>query len=179
MWRSVIRNLDFTFATALHTLGYASSAAGNYEGFAMKHDSLDLSLSALIVGEYEKDRSLVRDIFYTLKWRLFEARDRRGALHCLKSNPVHVVLAETDVRDWNWKKMLQDLRRMKPSPQLIVTSRLADNHLWAEALNVGAYDVLAQPLERDEVERVVASARRHFDFQPNRSGSPLQVSGAA
>jgi CheY-like chemotaxis protein len=36
-------------------------------------------------------------------------------------------------------------------PMLIVTSRLADDYLWAEALNLGAYDVLAKPFDASEV----------------------------
>jgi hypothetical protein len=60
----------------------------------------------------------------------------------------------------------------------VVTSRTADDYLWAEVLNVGGYDVLAQPLERDEVERVVASARRHFDVRP-RTVTARLISPAA
>jgi hypothetical protein len=37
-------------------------------------------------------------------------------------------------------------------------------------LNIGGYDVLAQPLRRDEVERVIAAARRHFDM-PRHAGA--------
>jgi len=36
-----------------------------------------------------------------------------------------------------------------------VTSRLADERLWAEALNLGAYDVLAKPFDSTEAMRVV------------------------
>jgi DNA-binding response OmpR family regulator len=79
---------------------------------------------------------------------------------------VHVVITEKELPDWNWKGVLVDLRRLESPPQLIVTSRDADERLWAEALNVGAYDVLAQPFNRDEVERVIASARRHFAAPP-------------
>ena len=43
---------------------------------------------------------------------------------------------------------------------MIVTSRLADERLWAEALNLGAYDVLAKPFDRTEAMRVVAAAWR-------------------
>lgn len=145
----------------------------------MINNSAELSLSALLIGEYETDRSLVRDIFRKLRWHLFEARDRRGAIQCLKRNPVHVVLTETEGPDWNWKQMLRALRGVRPQPQLIVTSRLADNHLWAEVLNVGAYDVLLQPFEREEVERVVASARRHFNFEPERAGQVTVHAGVA
>jgi DNA-binding response OmpR family regulator len=36
-------------------------------------------------------------------------------------------------------------------PLLIVSSRLADEHLWAEALNLGVFDVLAKPFQSEEV----------------------------
>ena len=41
---------------------------------------------------------------------------------------------------------------------MIVTSRSADERLWVEALNLGAYDVLAKPFDRDEVLRSVSMA---------------------
>ena len=47
-------------------------------------------------------------------------------------------------------------------PLLIVTSRLADERLWAEALNLGAWDVLAKPFEADEVIRIVSIAGQHW-----------------
>jgi DNA-binding response OmpR family regulator len=126
----------------------------------------NLFVSALLVGEYQQDRLLVHEVFRRLGWRLFEVRGRRRAVECLERNPVHVVIAETEVPGWDWKHVLRDLRRLSPPPQLIVASRTADDYLWAEVLNVGGYDVLPQPFQRDELERVVAAARRHFDPQP-------------
>lgn len=136
-------------------------------------------VSALLVGSYERDRPVVHDVFRNRDWRLFEARDRRRGLECLERHPVHVVLAESQIPDWNWQRILADLRRLTPAPQLVVTSRTADDYLWAEVLNVGGYDVLAQPLDRDEVERVIAAARRHYDVRPRRAAggavSPASV----
>jgi DNA-binding response OmpR family regulator len=128
-------------------------------------------LSALLVGEYKGDRLLVHQVFHKLGWRLFEARDRRKAMECLDQNPVHVVIAESDVPNWNWKRVLHDLRRRAKPPQLVVTSRQADESLWSEVLNVGGYDVMAQPLDSNEVERVIASAHRHFDYRPMTAGA--------
>ncbi len=146
----------------------------------MERNFPDHPVSALLVGAYETDRWLVNDIFHKCGWRLFEAPSRRKAMQCLERNPVHVVIAETDIPKWNWKKMLQYLRKLVPSPLLIVTSRHADDYLWAEALNFGAYDVLPQPFERDEVERVIASARRHFDTGRLRAQpAPVATVGAA
>jgi DNA-binding response OmpR family regulator len=45
---------------------------------------------------------------------------------------------------------------------LIVTSDLADDRLWAEALNLGAYDVLAKPFRAAEVFRTVSLAWRQW-----------------
>jgi DNA-binding response OmpR family regulator len=139
----------------------------------------DCPVSALLVGEFETDRLLVHDIFHLRGWRLFEARARRHALECLAKNPIQVVIAESGLPAWNWKRILADLRRLAPTPQLVVTSRTADDYLWAEVLNVGGYDVLPQPLERDEVERVVAAARRHYDTQGRKVASAAIVRAAA
>jgi DNA-binding response OmpR family regulator len=125
----------------------------------------DPTVSALLVGDFPAERTLVQDIFRRCGWRLFEAPDRHRALHSLGRNEVHVVIAESDLPKWNWRKVLTDLRRLAVPPQLVVTSRTADEHLWAEVLNIGAYDVLAQPLDREEVERVVAAASRQFAQQ--------------
>ena len=121
------------------------------------------SVSALMVGEYENDRLLLIDLFRKLRWRLFEARDRRRGMDCLGRHAVQVVLAESGGSRWNWRRILSDLRHLSCPPQLIVASRNADRALWAEVFNIGGYDVLPRPFQADEVERVVAGARRNFD----------------
>jgi DNA-binding response OmpR family regulator len=127
----------------------------------MNHSTHENCVSALLVGGFDQDRQLIRDLFRESGWRLFEAAGRERALHCLRRHSVHVVIAEAEA-DWGWKSVLEDLQTLVRPPKLIVTSRNADERLWAEALNMGAYDVLAQPFEREEVERVVRSANRHF-----------------
>jgi DNA-binding response OmpR family regulator len=47
-------------------------------------------------------------------------------------------------------------------PLLIVASRTADEYLWAEALNLGAYDVLSKPYHPAEVIRVLSMAWLHW-----------------
>jgi len=57
--------------------------------------------------------------------------------------------------------MLEQTESLPNPPVLIVTSRLADARLWGEALNRGAYDVLAKPFDRAEVVRVISLAWLH------------------
>ena len=117
----------------------------------------------LLVGAERESRLVMLDVFRDAGWRLYQARDRKRALEYLERQPVQVVVTNAESPAWPWKKALQDLQRMTRPPQLVVSSRLADESLWAEVLNWGAYDLLAEPFQREEVERVIASARRHFD----------------
>jgi FixJ family two-component response regulator len=71
-----------------------------------------------------------------------------------------VVVCEQDLTPGSWKEMLDQVTILPYPPSLIVTSRLADERLWAEALNLGAFDVLAKPFDRTEAMRVVGAAWR-------------------
>ncbi len=95
-----------------------------------------------------------------------EACDRNRVLRFLKRNLVPVVIADSDLPQWNWKQVLCDLRHLPEPPHLVVASRMADDLFWAEVLNIGGYDVLARPFEAEELERVVASAHAHFTRHP-------------
>jgi DNA-binding response OmpR family regulator len=58
--------------------------------------------------------------------------------------------------------VLDNLKLLRHAPPLIVTSRLADERLWAEALNLGAYDVLAKPFDPQELNRSMNLAFLHW-----------------
>jgi DNA-binding response OmpR family regulator len=51
-----------------------------------------------------------------------------------------------------------DAKAAAQPPLMIVTSRLADEYLWSEALHHGAYDVLSKPFDPDELNRVLTLA---------------------
>ena len=129
-------------------------------------------VSALLVGDFDvTDRLTLRDVFQKLGWRLLEAWDRKRAMLQLDCDDVQVVLIESDLPSGAWKTLLDDLQRRGHTTQVVVTSRTADNGLWAEILNLGGYDLLlSQPLRRDELERVVASAARHAKISTGSAG---------
>jgi FixJ family two-component response regulator len=49
-------------------------------------------------------------------------------------------------------------RRVTPPPAVIVTDASADARFWAEVLNLGAYDLIAQPFATAEVRRILSYA---------------------
>ena len=88
-------------------------------------------------------------------WAVRPAQSAEEALDHLSRHTTPVVICESSLPDGDWKDLLGKVRR------LIVTVRDADGALWAEVLNLGGYDVLAQPFDEAEVSRVVASAGRN------------------
>jgi DNA-binding NtrC family response regulator len=69
-----------------------------------------------------------------------------------------VILTEADLRDGGWLDVLQLAREIPQEPKVIVTDPQADARFWAEALNLGAYDLLAQPFYEPEVRRILYNA---------------------
>jgi len=83
-----------------------------------------------------------------------------AGLAALRARQFEVVVCEQDLRSGSWKDVLEHSTILSDPPSFIVTSRLADERLWAEALNLGAFDVLAKPFDGTEAMRVVGAAWR-------------------
>jgi DNA-binding NtrC family response regulator len=116
------------------------------------------AIAVLLVGPCDSRRRTLRNIFKTPDWQLREACTYREALGILDHRHIGVVICYTELQDGNWQTLLADLQNRTDPPNLIVSSRLADERLWAEVLNLGGYDVLVQPFDRAEVLRVARMA---------------------
>jgi DNA-binding NtrC family response regulator len=68
------------------------------------------------------------------------------------------VLTQSTLPDGNWLDVLHIVRDSPYETKLIVTDPYADAQLWSEALNLGAYDLLAQPFYEPEVRRILSNA---------------------
>jgi len=112
----------------------------------------------LSVSPLAADHAYLRRVGERNGWETREAPSWREALTGIAQQSADVILCEANLPDGGWKSLLEDLSRRSNAPRLIVTSRLADDRLWAEALNLGAYDVLVKPFDEEEVRRVVGFA---------------------
>ena len=92
------------------------------------------------------------------RWNLDTRSSVESAIPVLERDEVAILLCDSDGKSNTWREMLSRCESLKRPPCLIVTSRSADERLWAEALNLGAYDVLAKPFDKTEVNRIVRSA---------------------
>jgi DNA-binding NtrC family response regulator len=83
----------------------------------------------------------------------------------LQQEDYEVILTEAALPDGNWLDALHLARESPREPEVVVTDPLADARFWAEALNLGAYDLLAQPFYEPEVRRILYNACSGPSFQ--------------
>jgi two-component system response regulator PilR (NtrC family) len=83
----------------------------------------------------------------------------------LQGDSYAVVLTEAALPDGTWLDALQLARQSSRELEVIVTDPHADARLWAETLNLGAYDLLAQPFYKPEVRRILSNACGRFPAQ--------------
>jgi DNA-binding response OmpR family regulator len=95
----------------------------------------------------------------------------------LRDLQVPVVIAEGDLAPGTWKDALMAIQQLRDPPLLVVISRLADEYLWAEALNLGAHDVLAKPFRAAELQWVLEGAWRISRQRNKRKAFPTSGAG--
>jgi DNA-binding NtrC family response regulator len=81
----------------------------------------------------------------------------------LRQDDYCVILTEAVLPDGNWIDVLHLAREHPAEIEVVATSPHADARFWAEALNFGAYDVLAQPFDEPEVRRILHDACMRCD----------------
>jgi DNA-binding NtrC family response regulator len=117
---------------------------------------------ALFVSPNDEDQWALIHILRPQGWAVDTARTCAEAMRSLEVEQAPVVITESRLADGTWKTLQNHLMHMEVPPKLIVTSRLADERLWAEVLNLGGFDVLAQPFNAGETLRCIGSACRHW-----------------
>ena len=153
--------------------------------------SSNTTLTVLSVSPLAEDHTSLSSIFERSgrilcsdsKWTLRPCATVESAMAALCQTRIPLAVTERDLAPGSWRDILENILLLPDPPVLMVTSRLADEHLWAEALNLGAYDVLVKPFDASEVMRVLDSAWRHWtdlhDHIQVRHPQVLLTTGAA
>jgi DNA-binding NtrC family response regulator len=124
-------------------------------------------VTLLLVSEQVSDWISLAGILSRSNWELRVRTTCRDALTLLRETHLPVVICDDESTNGHWQSLLDDLSTLASPPALIVSSRLADERLWAKVLNLGGYDVLPTPFEKTEVLRVCYQAWKFQDRQTN------------
>jgi DNA-binding NtrC family response regulator len=133
----------------------------------------------LALTPFQQDRAFLRTIIGHYPWTLFKADHLAAVLGLLRRHQIGIVFCELDLMPGSWTDLLEHINDLPHPPSVIVTSRLADDRLWAEALNLGAWDVLAKPFDRGEVLRSADAAWQHWHNHTDLPSAARTVKKAA
>ena len=141
-------------------------------------------ISLLMASSLADDRIALRSVCSHTRWQLYEAPTCREALELVRRHSIPVVICSSELPDGDWKTLYAALAELPQRPRLIVCSRQADHHLWAEVLSLGAYDMLVTPFQSSEVFRVIplawhSSKHERERMAASREAGPPEAAAAA
>ena len=137
--------------------GYTINTSSDYTSPSL------IPVSVLHVSSSERNRARLRYLFGSTNWHLTQASSFEEACSCLESEEsITVIVCERQLRTWHWKDLLDEVMLLSDPPPFVVSSPGEDTEVWAEALNLGADDVLATPFEATELYWVLSQAHRSW-----------------
>ena len=117
----------------------------------------------LCISRHEEDARKLSEMLHALPLVLDHAGCVRQARAQLQLQEYDAVLTEASLSDGNWLDVLHLVRENPREMAVIVTDPQADTRLWAEVLNLGAFDLLTQPYYEPEVRRILYNACSRFE----------------
>jgi DNA-binding NtrC family response regulator len=139
------------------------------------------NIKAMLVMAQERRSTLVNAL-ETCGFDVLPACDCNEARRMLETQPlVQVVVTDARLHDGDWRRVFEIVERGRRKIEVVVCSRLGDPKLWLDVLEQGGYDVLVEPFEREEVQRIVeaAAARSYMRFPAQATNHAYNAARAA
>ena len=122
----------------------------------------------LFISGRQEDAQHLTQMLHALPLKLEHVASLDLARTRLNRQDYDVILTEAALPDGKWQDVLHLARDCSRATEVIVTDPQADARFWAEALNLGAYDLLAQPFYEPEVRRILYNACSRPPCQTSR-----------
>ena len=119
----------------------------------------------LFVSGHQHDARRLSRMLHSLPLMVDHVETLQQAHTKLQQDDYGVILTEAVLPDGNWLDALRMASQCSRDLEVIVTDPHADARFWAEALNMGAYDLLAQPFYEPEVRRILYNACSRARYQ--------------
>lgn len=113
----------------------------------------------LLVSSLER-RPRLLELLLKVKELEIELAAGIGEAQLKLSTPIcwDILFVDTELSDGSWLDLVQHVLDSPKTCEVIVCSRLVDARLWAEVIQCGAFDLIAEPYEEVDVLRIVESA---------------------
>jgi DNA-binding NtrC family response regulator len=112
------------------------------------------------VSKSEVDSRTLREVAGSVSQSVVSCADVQQTRWALRLHAPTILVCDAQLQETgNWQELLEEAQAAQTL--LLVVSRQADERLWAEVLNLGGFDVLALPFDREELRRALSSAILH------------------
>ncbi len=71
---------------------------------------------------------------------------------------VDLLVVDEELSDGSWRDALEYVLNSGAETEVLVSSRCGDELLWAEVIQCGAFELLPEPFEQQEILRIVHNA---------------------
>ena len=131
-----------------------------------KPDNTSSRPKVLLVMDRQR-RGPLLNVLHSCSINLLVANDQLEARRLLKNRPpVQVLITETTLRLEDWVETCEILNLLPEHAQIVsCCHRSLYSRHWIAALELGAYDVLIEPYEQEEVQRVLEGAAARSDMR--------------
>ncbi len=133
---------------------FGPSSAPRQSNFAM----VLAPIAILSVSGDEQSHASLQGVFSQSRWEVVKVANLPAARLALAQKNFSVVVCDCDSIPEPWTELVGHVQSLPLPPAVIITSRVADDSLWSQALNFGAWDVLAKPFRAAEILRSVRYA---------------------
>ncbi len=114
--------------------------------------------SVLFISPSPVDAAAVSQMLGSIAIPCEHAETLKRARQKLEAEAFGVVLTEARLPDGTWADVVRLVGHAQRGSVVVVTDSLADTRFWLDALELGAYDVLAKPFCCGEVQRILVNA---------------------
>src|SRR5262245_52150915 len=130
---------------------------------------MPVSNTILLVDDHATNRELIREALDDSVYEISEAPTASEALEHLKRRETDMVITDVRMPGMSGMELLKRLHRDYPAVVVVLTSAFATVADAVEAMKLGAHHYLSQPVDIDELRRIIQRAlgRRTSTGVPN------------
>jgi two-component system response regulator PilR (NtrC family) len=147
-------------------MGHCTATLLDLKLKGIKQERARMRSRILFLSGRQEDARRLSQMLQALPLSVEHGDSLKQARNKLREEDYDVILTEASLPDGNWLDVLHLTRETPREVDVIVTDPQADAGFWAEALNLGAYDLLAQPFYEPEVRRILYNACSRTGYQP-------------
>lgn len=98
-------------------------------------------------------------------------QDPQLALARIAEQPFEIIVTDIMMEKVNGIQVLEEAKKSNPSSQVIIITGFATTDLAREAMEKGAFDILAKPFRPADLREVVSRAMYKLGFTPLQATS--------